>query len=163
MAGNKSMNWWRRLWVPVVASPLGANLLRYGVQPIDRLLLPLTRGRLSLSALIYPTLMLTTIGARSGQARTVPLIFLPNGEQIVLIASNFGGTRHPAWYFNLRANPLAQVTLRGRTRLFIAHEAGGIEREELWQRAVSYYSGYQNYQQRTAGRTIPIMVLTPRP
>lgn len=163
MAHHRYLNWWRRIWMPLLASPLGAALVRFGVQPIDRFLLPLTRGRLSLSALIYPTLMLTTIGARSGQPRTVPLIFLPYGEQIILIGSNFGGTHHPAWYFNLRANPLAQVTFRGRTRAFIAHEAQGYERAELWQRAVAYYPGYQAYQRRAEGRNIPIMVLTPRP
>jgi deazaflavin-dependent oxidoreductase (nitroreductase family) len=163
MARNKGLNWWRRMLVPLAASPLGSLVVRYFVQPIDRLLLPLSRGRVSFSAFLYPTLMLTTIGARSGQPRRTPLIFLPDGERFVLIASNFGGERHPAWYYNLRANPVAQVTLRGRTRAFIAHEAGGVEREELWQRAVAYYPGYRAYQRRTGGRAIPIMVLAPRP
>lgn len=163
MARNKHLNWWRRIWAPILSTPLGAAVARYGVQPIDRLLLPLTRGRMSISALLYPTLMLTTTGARSGQPRTVPLIFLPHGEQIILIASNFGGTQHPAWYFNLRANPIAQVTFRGRTQAFIAHEVQGIERAELWQRALAYFPGFQAYQRRADARTIPIMVLTPRP
>jgi F420H(2)-dependent quinone reductase len=163
MTHKKHLNWWRRIWTPIFASSSGAAFIRYAIQPLDRLLLQFTRGRCSIAALLYPTLILTTIGARSGQPRSVPLSFMPDGDQIVLIASNFGGTRNPAWYSNLRANPRADVTFRGRTRTFIAHEAGGIERDELWRRAVAYYPGYQAYQRRTGGRIIPIIVLTPHP
>lgn len=163
VARKHELNWWRRIWAPILALPIGKALARYIVLPMDQALLPLTRGRVSLSALLYPTLLLTTIGARSGQTRTVPLLFLHHGEQLVLIASNYGSTRHPAWYFNLRANPVAQTTYRGRTRTFVAHEASGVEYDELWQRAVAYYPAYQAYRRSTAGRPIPIMVLTPHP
>jgi deazaflavin-dependent oxidoreductase (nitroreductase family) len=149
--------------MPLLASPVGAWLVRHVARPIDLVLLPLSRGRFSFAAIFYPTLLLTTIGARSGQRRQAPLVFLPDGDRIILIASNYGGTRHPAWYHNLRANPVAEVLLRGRTRRFIAHEAQGIERAELWARAVAYYPGYHSYQGRTDGRLIPIMVLTPHP
>lgn len=154
---------WRRAWTVLLSTRSGAGFIRYVAQPIDRLLLPLSRGRVTLSSLIYPTLMLTTVGAKSGQPRQVPLIFFVDDGRIILVASNFGGASQPAWYHNLRANPQATVLFAGRERTYRAREAGGIEYAELWRRAVAYYAGFAAYQQRTGGRQIPIMVLEQAP
>jgi deazaflavin-dependent oxidoreductase (nitroreductase family) len=105
---------------------------------------------------------LSTIGAKSGQLRTVPLIGISDGDKVVLIASNWGRKRHPAWYHNLRANPEATLSIQGRTGTYIAHETTGGEREEYWRRAVDLYAGYAAYQRRAGGRRIPVMVLTPK-
>ena len=78
-----------------------------------------------------------------------------------LVASNGGGSRSPGWYFNLRKNPEATVTLRGRRIRMVAREATGAEREELWKRALSFYSGYRTYQERAGARRIPLLVLSP--
>lgn len=131
--------------------------------PLDRVLLRVSHGHFSTTSLILPSLVLISTGAKTGQSRSTPLVFIPDGERIVLIASNGGHARHPAWYHNLRANPQAQVIFGGRTRSFLAHEVKGIEREELWRQAVAAYPGYAIYQQRTQGRIIPIMVLEPAP
>lgn len=152
-------SWWQRLWTPYLASAAGRAGIRYVAQPLDRLLLPLTRGRLTFSRIFYPTLLLTTTGARSGLPRDTPLIFFRDGGRIVLVASNYGGERHPAWYHNLRAHPRAVVTLGGRTAPHLAREAAGPERDELWRKAVAFYGGYAAYQRRAGPRRIPIMLL----
>ena len=82
------------------------------------------------------------------------------GEEIVIVASNGGGERSPGWYFNLRKNPEATVTLRGRRRRMLAREATGTEREDLWKQAVAVYSGYRTYQERAGARRIPLLVLS---
>lgn len=154
-------SWWQRLWTPFFASAPGRATIRLIVQPLDRVLLPLTRGRFTVGRLIYPTMLLHTVGAKSGQPRETPLIFFRDGARIVLVASNFGGERHPAWYYNLRASPRAAVTLDGATRPYLAHEAEGAEREALWRTAVAFYGGYESYQRRAGARRIPVMVLEP--
>ncbi|NNJ10337.1 nitroreductase family deazaflavin-dependent oxidoreductase [Chloroflexales bacterium ZM16-3] len=143
------------------ASPIGAWIILYLFTPIDRVLLRLSRGRLSTVAVVVPSLVLISTGAKSGLPRETPLVYLPDGVRIVLIASNGGQPHHPAWYHNLRANPEARVVVGGRTGSYRAHEAAGVEREELWRRAVALYHGYHTYQGRTGGRTIPVMVLEP--
>jgi deazaflavin-dependent oxidoreductase (nitroreductase family) len=153
--------WWRRLWTPFFAAAPGRALIRYIAQPIDRVLLPLTRGRFTFSRIVYPTLLLTTIGAKSGQPRETPLIYFRHGERIVLVASNFGGERHPAWYYNLRKHPRATVTLGGHAAPYLAREAAAPERDALWREAVAFYAGYEAYARRAAPRTIPVMVLEP--
>lgn len=152
---------WRRLWTPFLASGPGRAFIRYVAQPLDRLLLPLSRGRLTFSRLVFPTLMLRTTGARSGQPRDTPLLFMRDGPRLVVLASNYGEVRHPAWYHNLRATPRALVTLDGATRPYSAREATGAERDTLWRQAVALYGGYASYQRRAGPRAIPIIVLEP--
>lgn len=156
-------NFWRRLWVRFLSSPAGSSTLRRIGQPIDRFLLTRSRGRLSLGVLlgIYPTLLLTTIGARSGRSRITPLIYMRDGAQIVLVASNFGSPNHPAWYHNLRANPQVWVAAAGHRGSYYAREAAGAERLDLWERAIAFYPGYADYQARADGRPIPIIILEP--
>lgn len=142
------------------ASPPGTWLFLHVFPHLDRPLLRLSRGRLSVS-LGQPVLLLETRGARSGRPRATPLVYLQDGENVVLIASNGGRPGHPAWYHNLRAHPEASLTLRGVTRRFRAREATGEERERLWQRAVDFYPGYDTYQARAGSRRIPVLVLAP--
>jgi F420H(2)-dependent quinone reductase len=159
MVVSTRASWWQRLWTPFLASAAGRASIRYLAQPLDRVLLPLSKGRLTFSRLFYPTLLLSTTGAKSGLPRDTPLIFFRDGARIVLVASNYGGARHPAWYHNLRANPRARVTLDGATTPYLAREATGAEHDELWRKAVAFYGGYASYQRRAGGRTIPVMVL----
>ena len=154
-------SWWQRLWTPFLTSAAGRAAIGFIAQPLDRVLLPLSKGRITFSRLFYPTLLLTTTGAKSGRPRETPLIFFRDGARIVLVASNFGGERHPAWYHNLRARPRALVTLDGRAEPYLAREAAGAERDELWARAVAFYGGYASYQRRAGPRLIPIVVLEP--
>lgn len=132
--------------------------------PLDRFVLRLTGHRHSVSSLLTGAtiITLTTIGAKSGQPRTAPLMALEDGERLILIASNFGQAKHPAWYYNLRAHPQATVTLRGRSSVYTAHEASPAERERYWAHAVSVYAGYAVYKTRADDRQIPILVLQPQ-
>jgi len=139
----------------------GAWVIRRIFQPLDHLLYRLSGGRLLFLNAFIPTLMLTTTGAKSGQPRSVPLLYLRDGRRIVLLASNYGRASHPAWYHNLRANPACAATIGGREQRFVAREAEGAEREELWRRAVILYAGYRSYQERAQGRRIPVIVLEP--
>lgn len=124
----------------------------------------LTGGQKSLTSLItgLPVAMVSAIGAKSGQPRRVPLLPLHDGRNLVVIASNFGRSRHPAWYHNLKANPDVEVAVEGQTRQYTAREAIGEERERYWRRAVESYAGYAAYKERAGDREIPVMVLEPR-
>ena len=125
---------------------------------VDKHLVPATNGRMS-SAVGQQVLVVETIGAKSAQARRIPLVYVTDGEAIVLIASKGGAPKHPAWYHNLKAHPEVQVWAKGRSGRYRAREAEGEERERLWAKAVDYYAGYDTYQARTGGRRIPVMVL----
>ena len=129
----------------------------------DRLVLRLSGGRTTAVGLLagLPLITLTTVGAKSGQLRSVPLVGIPDGERLILVASNFGQEHHPAWYYNLRKNPYASVKVGGAARSYRAEEVSGDEYDRCWARAVSLYAGYAAYKTRTGGRRIPILVLTP--
>jgi deazaflavin-dependent oxidoreductase (nitroreductase family) len=123
----------------------------------------LTRGRHTLSSWLsgLPVVMLTITGAKTGQQRTSPVIAVPDGDNLVVIASNWGQRQHPAWYHNLRAHPRATVTVGGVSRRVQAHEASGEERERLWQRDLEAYPGRAAYERRAGNRRIPVVVLAP--
>ena len=127
-------------------------------------MLRLSRGRHSLTSLLagLPVVTVTTIGAKSGRPRSLPLVAIPDGENVILIASNFGQKHHPAWYYNLRAHPEVQLTYEGRTVAYTAHETSGEGRERCWQRAVDLYSGYARYKERAGQRQIGVFLLTPQ-
>jgi deazaflavin-dependent oxidoreductase (nitroreductase family) len=149
----------------ITATPIVTRLAQPVIASVDRVILRLTRNRYSLTGLMMGTtiITLTTVGAKSGQPRSVPLVALEDGEKIVVIASNFGQMKHPAWYYNLRAHPEAALTLRGRTSVYVAHEADPDEQEHYWAQAISVYPGYAAYQVRASERRIPIFVLQPKP
>jgi deazaflavin-dependent oxidoreductase (nitroreductase family) len=133
------------------------------LQQADQYVYVLTRGRTTLSSWLsgLPVVMLTTIGARTGQRRTLPVLGLPDGERIVLIASNYGRRRNPSWYHNLRKNPRATVSVEGVIYEVEAHELTGEERERCFQRGVEMYPGFAVYRRWAAGRQIPVIKLDP--
>lgn len=157
---NAFQRWLRRLGASAPGSRVFALVLHHLDRPVHRL----TRGRHDLTTLLtgLPVVMLTTTGAQTGRARTVPLVGLPMNGDIVVIASNFGQHRHPAWYYNLRANPDAELVIDGRRRKVHASEVEGQRRAEIWQRALRVYPGYTQYERRAAHRHIRVLVLEPR-
>jgi len=138
---------------------IGATGLRW----TGRLNVPLYRlsgGRLLGKVNKAPVLLLTTTGRKSGQKRTAPVVYLTDGENYVVIGSNAGHSRTPAWSLNLKANPAAEVEV-GRDRHPVkARVAEGEERVELWRRHNEQYSGFDEYEART-DRDIALFVLEP--
>jgi deazaflavin-dependent oxidoreductase (nitroreductase family) len=155
--------WWQRALLRAASTSLGSALGARVMHHLDRLTYALSGGRTTLSSIIsaQPIFLLTTIGAKTGAPRTVPLLGIRDGEHVILIASNWGQRHHPAWYYNLRAHPDAMLVLNGQRAHYRARAASGAERKKYWQRAVNAYAGYAAYEKRTNGRAIPIMVLTP--
>ncbi len=103
-------------------------------------------------------LLLDHVGAKSGTKRTAPLLFIPAGDDVAIIASKGGHPKNPAWYWNLKANPQTTVQIGRERRRVRAREATGPERDQLFADAKRTYSGYADYEKRTE-RTIPVIVL----
>lgn len=148
----------------IAMSAVGAQFMARTLHHLDKWVLWLSNGRSTATTFLagLQILNLTTVGAKSGQPRTVPLLAVPyKADQLVIIASNWGQQKNPAWYYNLRANPEVTVTQDGRSHPYLAHETDGDERAACWQTAVDTYAGYSAYKQRT-NRRIPIILLTPQ-
>lgn len=106
-------------------------------------------------------LLLDHVGAKSGMRRTTPLVYMRDGEDLLIVASKGGYARNPAWLHNLRANPDTEVQI-GRTRHKVhAREANPDERERLWPKAAKHNPHWARYRQRTP-RQIPLVLLEPR-
>ena len=109
---------------------------------------------------LVPTLLLTTIGRKSGNVLTLPLIFGRSGPNYVVVASKGGAPTHPAWYLNLQTNPEVKVQVKAEKFTARAHTAEGAERTALWRKMVEIYGPYEQYQTKT-DRQIPVVVLKP--
>jgi F420H(2)-dependent quinone reductase len=109
-----------------------------------------------------PMVLLTTTGRRSGKQRTVPLLYLADGGNIVLVASNGGAVKHPTWWLNLQAHPDAEIQIKGVKQRVRAEQASPKEKERLWPALVNMYPGYKRYQEIT-NRDIPVVILRSRP
>ena len=120
----------------------------------------LTGGMIGASIVGRRHLLLTTTGRKTGVQRTTPLMYLADGENLVVIASNGGNPRHPAWWLNLEKNPQAEVQVKNEKKRVTAEEATGEERERLWRAVVEVYAGYEDYR-KTAEREIPVVILRP--
>jgi F420H(2)-dependent quinone reductase len=119
-----------------------------------------TDGKVAGRMFKSPVLLLNTTGRKSGAERTTPLLYLQDGEDIAIVASNGGARQHPAWYLNLRANPEATVEIGDRKLRVRAEQASPEEKERLWPKLVEMYGSYEDYQRRTE-REIPVIVLHP--
>jgi len=128
---------------------------------LHRNLLRLSGGRVGGRAFGMPTVMLETVGRKTGQRRTTVLTSpIQEDGRVVIVASYGGDDRHPSWYLNLRDNPEVELTMNGQARSMRAHTASADERTELWPKVVAAYKGYGQYQERT-DREIPLVILEP--
>jgi F420H(2)-dependent quinone reductase len=107
-----------------------------------------------------PTLLLTTVGRKSGEKRTVALVFLQNGEDMVIVASLAGYDQNPAWYLNVSANPKCTVQLDRRKMSAAARNASDKERTELWPKLTALLPLWDLFQKQT-DRPFPIVILSP--
>lgn len=104
-------------------------------------------------------LLLTTTGAGTGQLRTTPMMFHPDGDRLLVIASNIGAPKHPDWYLNLAANPRVTVEVGDQKYQAEARAAEGVERNRLWSLIKQNYPFFAEHEQKT-DREIPVVVLT---
>ncbi|MCA9647380.1 MAG: nitroreductase family deazaflavin-dependent oxidoreductase [Polyangiaceae bacterium] len=108
-----------------------------------------------------PVCLLTTTGRKSGEPRTTPLLYIRDGESVVVVASQGGMPKHPLWYLNLQAKPECEVQIRRETLKLKARTASPEERAKLWPRLLEMYSDFEDYQSWT-DRVIPVVILEPR-
>ena len=120
----------------------------------------LSRGKLSSRMVGYTILLLHTTGHKSGIAYTIPLTYFLDGENYLLVASNWGKEHNPGWYYNLLHQPEATIQVNDRILHVIAHPATGDEYTRLWKAITSRNNFYVHYQKKTS-RKIPVMVMTP--
>jgi F420H(2)-dependent quinone reductase len=139
---------------------MGATGLRW----TGKLNVPLYRvsgGRIGGRINKAPVLLLITTGRKTGQRRTAPVVYLADGENMVVIGSNAGHTRTPAWSLNLQANPEAEAEVKRKKLPVRARVATGEERADLWRKHNEQYAGFDEYEART-DRDIALFVLEPR-
>lgn len=107
-----------------------------------------------------PVMLLNTVGRKSGEVRTTPLLYVTDGEDHVVVASVGGAPKHPAWFLNLQANPETSVEVGDRKINVRAEVASPEEKPRLWERLTEMYPAYNDYQQKT-DREIPVVILHP--
>ena len=106
-------------------------------------------------------LLLTTTGRKTGKKRTTPLLYVRDGNRLVIIASNGGRPIDPSWWMNLKRNPIAMVQVKSLKETIYAQRAIGSEKERLWRLMTNVYPAYDNYLKKT-DRDIPVVVLLPK-
>lgn len=141
-----------------------SDFLLKAMNSAHRLMISATGGRLGHDAMGMPVLELTTIGRKTGQARSVMLTApLQEGETYIVVASRGGDDTHPAWFLNLRDEPDVEVAVKGGPRLPMrARVADPETRARMWPTIAERYKNYAGYQRRTE-REIPLVLLEPRP
>lgn len=155
----------RRAVLKVASTSWGSRVAAANLHIADRAMYRLTSGRHTVTSMItgLPIAMVTATGARSGQARTVPLIALPTDNGMAVVGSNYGGPSHPGWVHNLRADPHGSITLTDDLSWdFLAREVEGAPRSLIWNEYVRVHPGYTEYEQRASPRHIAVFDLERR-
>lgn len=130
--------------------------------PMDLAVQQRTGGRISLLRMMgLPSFALTVTGRKSGQARTVPLLYVPHGDDYIIVGSNWGQQHHPAWTANLRANPDATIRTGGKDVPVHARQVTGEERGNIWRKVTETWPAYDEYARRADGREIRVFLLSP--
>lgn len=141
-------------------SKAGGAFVKQVSTRLDPLLLRASGGRLSTFPMA-PNVLLTVPGRRSGEPRTTTLLYFTEGDEVILMASQFGRTTHPQWYFNVMAHPEVTLSVRGRSHRYVARETAGEERDRLYAKAKQLYAGWVDYEITAGERTIPVLALRP--
>ncbi len=128
--------------------------------PLEKVTAVITRSNRPLSGYLVPSLVLHTIGAKSGLERDTELMYVPEGDGMLITGSNFARDTHPAWTANLMVNPGAAVTIKGKRIEVHAVMVGDDEREAVWAFIENQWPGYRGYE-RASGRILRIFRLSP--
>jgi F420H(2)-dependent quinone reductase len=107
-----------------------------------------------------PLLLLTTVGRKTGKQHVTPVMYLRDGENYVVTASNNGADKHPGWFVNLQSNPQTAIEVGNMTRDVLAHQASPEEKKHLWAQLVEQAPFFEDYQKKTT-RDIPMVILHP--
>ena len=160
---DKVPSWWPIVLMTLAATRPVSWVLARVLPYLDRIVLNLTRNRQTATRMLtgLPALTITTRGARTNRMYRTPLLSLQEGENYLLVATNFGQRENPGWYYNILANPEIEVTFDGETSRYFGAEVKGLDWRAYWEKAVAHDPGYSNYQRRAAGRRIPIIILSP--
>jgi deazaflavin-dependent oxidoreductase (nitroreductase family) len=154
-----------RLVAGILSTGPGSVFHRRVLAPLDKPLMRVTRGRLHFGKGTIPLVVLRSTGAKSGIPRDVALGYFTDGDDVILIASNYGQAKHPSWSYNLLKNPQCQVFPDGRTDSgghFVARPTEGEDRDRLFKLAEGYASNFASYAVKTDGvRTINVFRLSP--
>lgn len=142
----------------MAAAPWFAKVAPKIVPRMDRAVHRLTGGRVLLSSLYLPALLLTTTGRKSGLPRTVPIACFPEGDGLVVVASNFGREHHPAWSSNLLANPEVTVDYKGKTFPAKARLLDADQKAALWPKILRRWPNFDMYAERS-GRDLRVFMI----
>jgi deazaflavin-dependent oxidoreductase (nitroreductase family) len=133
----------------MAGSPLFARVGPKFIPKLDRLIHKVTGGRVIMSAGMVPSLMLTVRGAKSGQLRQTPLATMPVDESWYIVGSNFGRESHPVWTVNLKANPDASISFKGKSYDVMATLLSDSEKEAIWPQLTKMWPNYDVYTERS--------------
>ncbi len=160
---SKPANAAQRAMQQVASSKPGAWAFSKVLHHADIRLHAWSKGRYTVPTIVagLPVVMITTTGAKSGQARTMPLLAIPVGDDLAIIGTNFGQTSTPGWVYNLEADPHATVAYRDREGAVVARPATDDEFDVAFTAAAKVYPGYDKYRERISGREIRVFVLQP--
>jgi len=161
-ARQRQLKWWERGLETFAQTRAGGWLAVNVGNRVDKRLLKWSNGKVGIFV-GQQVGLLFCVGAKSGEPRETPLLYASDGDRILLVASNAGSPRHPAWYHNVIAHPDVEFLPRGGPRAaYRARELEGTERDDAWLRVNDLYTGYDTYQGRTGGRLIPVVALEPQ-
>jgi deazaflavin-dependent oxidoreductase (nitroreductase family) len=151
----------RSIAAPLSRTRLFRTLAPAALPPVERLLRRVSHGRMQVSGLLVPSLVLQSTGAKSGQPRQTVLMYTPDGRGRAIVAgTSFARDRHPAWTYNLMAHPDSDIEVRGRRMRVRAHLLDAGAREDAWRRIEKQWPGYRGYE-RDSGRVVRLFLLEP--
>lgn len=144
-----------RLPARLGAHPVSVWTIKHVINPLDRLAVRLSGGRLAQpSSLVLPTVLLTVVGRRSGTERTLPLVFVPDGESFVVANARPAGERRNPWVANMRAAGAGLVRVQGRTHEVCARELHGEELDRWWPELVDVWPAFSDHYAATGERAV---------
>ena len=136
-------------------------LLQRVMPPADRFVNGITKGRIRLTDAVLPTVVLHHTGRKSGAARETPLAYRYDDGRYLVVGSNWGGVRHPAWALNISDEPNVEVEVKGRRFPAVAHLLEGEERADAWDKMSELWPSFDSYEDTAEERDIRVFALVP--